>query len=1414
MAIENISVDIKGNMESVISQLKSVDAQLKKLSNSRNSIELRADKLETAKTRIASVNLQLKELTAKKADIKVNTKDADEAKKKIELVNERITKLRSIKANLQVTTERLKGADKDLKNLNKQMEALNKQKAKLQIDASEANKSQTTLQRLSGRLRSLSSQSTSIDISANIGKLGADIDNIGDKMLGLVKTATIAGVGIASALGVMTVKTGLQSAQEFEQMTTRFEVLTGSADEARKAMTGIENMAIKTPFDVPELAEGVANLTLFTEDYEKATKMMEGFGGAVLASGGGAEELKRFSQNLSIMMSPDFSEADWKQAMAAASSLRKPLRELGITSAETLKAYSEANNMLAGEVLGNVAMDLTNKTQIFDKTANNLSQLKASFEEITAKFAREIVINSGIFDLAKTVIKDTVGFLDSNKEAITGFATNVGQQLTTFYAKLKEFDLKSFGAGIVESFNTFKEVVKFLSPSIDLAEQAIKKLGGGNFAKGLGKLPMLFLATAVGAKVLGKSLKLLSNFKIPFLGKKGGGVGGGLEALTSGLTGFVKNAASLALIFGAMKVIQEGAQTLEDINNKVPANLDKLAPKLINMGIALTSMGALVAIAGVVVEADPVAAIAGLSSVWAVTELLVKTADALKEVNDKVPENIGLVAKKMANIAIAIGGMSLITGALGLAMSSGLGLIIGSAGLVTVYLVAEELIHVSKAIRKLDKSVPVNSSGIIKKIENISDVIKAFNRINVGNLFSILKNTFKRISISVISDNFAKISKLSKEIEKLSTDKIRYKKVSENIESIKKISKVLTNAGNFSVNLNTSSMNSSIEELKVFNTFVEELKKSLDIQFASAEVDKFKVNIEGIRQAIDALLSADFIPKSGTMTTNVNAPGMENVTIVEDIEKNLPDFERMKGIISKATKRLEELNALSQELATALSFNFDASALTKFQETLRVLSEAINQVMTIDFMKGDTVTEFINAPGETGTRVRELEKEFSDLDEFINILDLAGDRVEKINSLSTKLTETLSFNFDASALDNFKNTITNIKEAVRSIMASDFSSKTVTTTVVNAPGMENVSLVSEEGNKSVGDIAKQVSDAIEKLSKLKSVAEKINEVAAITINEEAINILIEKVTRIMTKLSEFSKTKLTFDELTFASVITEFKNIVVQLTALSGSFEMVGGTLGQSVIQGFLNKKIPSAYLENIIEALNKLKTKTNDFLRIGESYGNKLKDGFKKSINGMIRAVESEIINLNNYSSRFGALGTNFGMSLSQQFGFAISGMSNDLSREVNAIQRDLNSLKVPNLNTGSTRATAINRANGGIVPNYLADGGVVGVFKKKGTDTVPAMLTPGEFVQKKQAVNTFGLDFMNKVNNLDVKGAFKSLNNRFNASQMITTPISTTINNINTTSNNNAKVIQNINSDTKNYNSFKSLNRFARGL
>ena len=115
---------------------------------------------------------------------------------------------------------------------------------------------------------------------------------------------------------------------------------------------------------------------------------------------------------------------------------------------------------------------------------------------------------------------------------------------------------------------------------------------------------------------------------------------------------------------------------------------------------------------------------------------------------------------------------------------------------------------------------------------------------------------------------------------------------------------------------------------------------------------------------------------------------------------------------------------------------------------------------------------------------------------------------------------------------------------------------------------------------------------------------------------------------------------------------------------------------------------------------------------------------------------------------------------------------------------------------------------AMGGLI--YRARGGGVGFPGRPiGTDRIPAWLTAGEYVHNKRAVNTFGIDFMRKVNNLDVKGAMNELMHR--AGHMANVNRGSVVNN---TYNNNQKVVINNNGNSGAGYTFKRASRFVGAL
>ena len=78
------------------------------------------------------------------------------------------------------------------------------------------------------------------------------------------------------------------------------------------------------------------------------------------------------------------------------------------------------------------------------------------------------------------------------------------------------------------------------------------------------------------------------------------------------------------------------------------------------------------------------------------------------------------------------------------------------------------------------------------------------------------------------------------------------------------------------------------------------------------------------------------------------------------------------------------------------------------------------------------------------------------------------------------------------------------------------------------------------------------------------------------------------------------------------------------------------------------------------------------------------------------------------------------------------------------------------------STGGTVHEPGSGGRITKFAKGGSALTAFVPEGTDTVPAMLTPGEFVQRRRAVQYFGDSFMENINHLNLSGALHSLNKK----------------------------------------------------
>lgn len=143
-------------------------------------------------------------------------------------------------------------------------------------------------------------------------------------------------------------------------------------------------------------------------------------------------------------------------------------------------------------------------------------------------------------------------------------------------------------------------------------------------------------------------------------------------------------------------------------------------------------------------------------------------------------------------------------------------------------------------------------------------------------------------------------------------------------------------------------------------------------------------------------------------------------------------------------------------------------------------------------------------------------------------------------------------------------------------------------------------------------------------------------------------------------------------------------------------------------------------------------------------------------------------------------------------------SWLSDVASKIWNAITTDSPKDNSTLKNNGPLLGGSFTRQFGGIIPEYHSQGLGVGInWKSRGTDTVPTMLTPGEYVLRKKAVDSLGTNFLNNLNKYGVN-ALQTMNK------------STIINNVYNT--NNAKISQNIDNKSQYLNGMFGVDKLMR--
>lgn len=246
----------------------------------------------------------------------------------------------------------------------------------------------------------------------NLNKLSEKIDSLGSKLTTSL-TAPIAAVATA----------GITYDAQIEKYETAFKTFLGSAEKAGKAIKNIKDDAKRTPFDTTSLVKANQMLISTGASADDARSDILALGEAVVATGGGNDELVRMSSNLQQIKNAGKATAmDIRQFAYAG------IDVYGILADYTGKTTQEVKDMeISYEDLTNALKKASSKGgKYFGAMANSsetltgqVSALKSEVQEGVGDLTKSLMpVAKKVVAKAREVIKQLDKLSDSEKENI------------------------------------------------------------------------------------------------------------------------------------------------------------------------------------------------------------------------------------------------------------------------------------------------------------------------------------------------------------------------------------------------------------------------------------------------------------------------------------------------------------------------------------------------------------------------------------------------------------------------------------------------------------------------------------------------------------------------------------------------------------------------------------------------------------------------------------------------------------------------------------------------------------------------------------------------------------------------------------------------------------------------------------
>lgn len=618
--------------------------------------------------------------------------------------------------------------------------------------------------------------------------------------------------------------------------------------------------------------------------------------------------------------------------------------------------------------------------------------------------------------------------------------------------------------------------------------------------------------------------------------------------------------------------------------------------------------------------------------------------------------------------------------------------------------------------------VPSDTSAIDEKISNLTNVMKSLKK---------LGNDSWLDSINFISKG---LEALTSKLDGASLD-AKFKSFTKLIDFVKKISDLkLDDAGLEALETKLDNLKTTLQKVSKFD-----VPEPPDVGDKLKGFENFKKLTDKIKDIVDSLNNIpDGLDISSKIESVKNAlDKIGELATLNIFGKDTPFNKDVTSNIKSVTEFTSKLSSIASSLNEINSIE-DLSGIPAKIEQLRQALQSITQagenggslMSMFDAFKGKS--DYGKLAEEASNMINSLKTIADALSQIPDLINIEGSgietRVAKIQSVLKSLTDS-----DTGSFIQDIGKLAKVSEAVGQVTSVVNSFKTMAETLMTIPDLINV-----EGS------------GIEtRVAKIKSVLQSLA-----SSDDSGLTTSLQNIQKLSSNI--MSAVQAVNNILIIANAINQFPEVNADnfnnsINAIKTAIESLSGINDNDAIVGNLT---------NILNTINQIQSALAQFASMASSLGQQSGSNFS---NGFVSGLGSRIVDkMNEQKNQIENLGWEaLGASISSKIanGFDVSSVLNKIQQ----IQSAIDSLKGKSVDItiNETTVKKTKHAEHGGLIEYHSTGGTVGgrLFRPLGTDTVPAMLTAGEYVLKRSVSSMLGKQFLDNLNQMNLTQALKAL-------------------------------------------------------